>query len=109
MRVYEIIAAGAAEGYFAQMLAKMVQRRRIVRFCKFKGIACAQVPIICNNYKHDLQKVCTLHQMGYVDAIIIAGMGAWSEEEKDYFTEMTVNNKVKSINLDELNGRYLLD
>lgn len=109
MRVYEIIVAGAVQGYFSQMTAKMAQRRRITRFCQSKNIDCVPTSIICNNYKHDLQKACTLYRMGYADAIIVAGMGAWAEDEKDYFKEMTADNNVKIINLDELDGRYLLD
>ena len=109
IRVYEIIAAGALQGYFSQLSAKMAQRRRISRFCQFKNIDCVPTSIICNNYKHDLQKACTLHRMGYADAIIVAGMGAWAEDERDYFKEMTADNNVKIINLDELNGRHLLD
>ena len=108
MRAYEIIAAGAVQGYFSQITAKMAQRRRITRFCLSKNIDCIHTSIICNNYKHDLQKVCTLHRMGYADAIIIADMRAWTSEEKNYFFEMTADSKIKVINLDDLDCRYLI-
>jgi len=109
MRVYEIIAAGAVQGYFSQITAKMAQRRRITRFCQSKSIDCVPTSIICNNYRRDLQKACMLYQMGYADAIIISGIRGWSADEKIYFTEMTADNKVKIINLDDMDGRYLLE
>ena len=102
IRVYEIIAAGAVQGYFSQLSAKMEQRRRITRFCRFKGIDCAPTSIICNNYQQDLEKACMLYRMGYADAIIIAGTEGWSADEKDYFERMTTCKKVKTINLDDL-------
>lgn len=104
IRVYEIITAGALQGYLARVLAKMAQRRRISRFCQFKGIDYRPSSIICNNYSHDLQKVCTLYRMGYADAIIIAGMEGWAESEKEYFKKMKNANKVKVINLDDMDG-----
>ena len=108
-RVYESIAAGAVQGHWAQVLAKMAQRRRIVRFCQFKGIDCVPTSVICNNYRQDLDKACMLYRMGYADAVIIASMRGWSAEEKGYFSEMIADSKIKIINLDELNGRHLLD
>lgn len=109
MRVYEIIVAGAVQGYFPQMAAKMAQRRRITRFCRFKNIDCVPTSIICNNHRQNLDKACMLYQMGYVDAVIVAGMGGWSAEEKGYFGEMTADGKIKVINLDDLDCRYLID
>lgn len=102
MRVYEIITAGTKEGYFWQIVAKMAQRRRITRFCRFKGIDCVSTSIICNNYRQDLEKACVLYRMGYADAVIIAGKEVWSTEEKGIFEKITTENKVKIINLDEL-------
>ncbi len=87
--------------------AKMAQRRRIVRFCNVKGLDCAPASIISNNYQQNLKKACVLCQMGYADAVIIAGTEVWSAEEKVYFAEMTADNKVKIINLDDMDGRYL--
>lgn len=109
MRLYEIIAAGAAEGYFAQMLAKMAQRRRITRFCQIKGIDYAPASIMCNNYQRDIEKACMLYRMGYADAIIIAGMEGWAESEKEYFGKMMEDNKVRVINLDDLDCKYLIN
>ena len=108
-RVYEIIAAGAAENFWARISDKMTQRRRIARFCQSKSIDCVPTSIICNNYRRDLQKACMLYQMGYADAIIISGIQGWSADEKVYFAEMTADNKVKIINLDDMDGRYLLE
>ena len=108
-RVYEIIAAGAAETFWARISDKMTQRRRIARFCQSKSIDCVPTSIICNNYMRDLQKACTLSQMGYVDAVVVAGMRGWTADEKDYFWEMTADSKIKVINLDELDCRYLID
>lgn len=88
---------------------KMTQRRRIARFCQSKSIDCVPTSIICNNYRRDLQKACMLYQMGYADAIIISGIRGWSADEKVYFAEMTADNKVKIINLDDMDGRYLLE
>lgn len=107
MRVYEIIAAGSVEGYFAKICSKMAQHRRIVRFCNAKGLDCARISIVSNNYQQDLEKACILYRMGYADAIIIADMEGWSETEKDYFREMT-NNKIKVINLNKLEWQDLL-
>lgn len=107
-RVYEIIAAGAVQGHWAKVFAKMAQRRRIVRFCNVKGLDCAPASIISNNYQQNLKKACVLCQMGYADAVIIAGTEVWSAEEKVYFAEMTAENKIKIINLDDMDGRYLL-
>lgn len=104
IRVYEIIAAGASEGYFERVFAKMTQRRRIVRFCNVRGLECASASIICNNYRQDLDKACMLYRMGYVDAIIIAGMERWAESEKEYFNKMENANKVRVINLDDMDG-----
>ena len=109
IRVYEFIAAGAVHGHLARVLAKMAQRRRVSRFCITKGIDCVPTSIICNNYMRDLQKACTLSQMGYVDAVVVAGMRGWTADEKDYFWEMTADSKIKVINLDELDCRYLID
>lgn len=107
IRVYEIIAAGASEGYFERVFAKMAQRRRIARFCHIKGIDYAPASIICSNYQRDLEKACMLYRMGYADAIIIADTEGWSETEKDYFREMT-NNKIKVINLNNLEWQDFL-
>ena len=102
IRVYEIIAAGALQGYFSQLSAKMAQRRRIVRYCRSRSIDCVPTSIICNNYSRDMEKACMLYQMGYADAIIIAGTEGWSADEKDYFERLTTCKKVKTINLDDL-------
>ena len=104
IRVYEIIAAGATDGNFAKICIKMAQRRRIVRFCNVRGLECASASIICNNYRQDLDKACMLYRMGYVDAIIIAGMERWAESEKEYFNKMKDANKVRVINLDDMDG-----
>ncbi len=109
IRVYEIIAAGAVQGYFSQVCKKMVQRRRIARFCNVRGVDCALSSIICNNYQQDLDKACMLYSMGYADAIIIAGTEGWSESEKALLVELTAASKVKVINLDDLDCRYLID
>lgn len=108
IRAYEIIAAGAAENFWAQTSNKTAQRRRIVRFCRFKGIDCVLTSIICNNYQKDLEKACILYRMGYADAIIIAGTEAWSAEEKEIFWKKTADNKVKIINLDELDWSEII-
>lgn len=108
IRAYEIIAAGAAENFGAQTSDKIAQRRRIVRFCRFKGIDCVPTSIICNNYRKDLDKACMLYRMGYADAIIIAGTTAWSAEEKEIFWKKTADNKVKIINLDELDWSEII-
>ena len=102
IRVYEIIAAGAVQGHFAKVLAKMAQRRRIVRYCRSRSIDCVPTSIICNNYQQDLEKACMLYRMGYADAVIIAGTGEWSESEKALFDKLTVDNKIKVINLDDM-------
>lgn len=102
IRVYEIIAAGAVHGHLSWMSSKMAQRRRIARFCRFKGIDCVPTSIIYNNYRQDLDKACMLYSMGYADAIIIAGTGEWSESEKALFDKLTVYNKIKVINLDDM-------
>lgn len=109
IRVYEIIAAGAVQGHFARMHAKMAQRRRIARFCNVRGVDCALSSIICNNYQKDLNKACMLYSMGYADAIIIAGTEGWSESEKALFVELTAASKAKVINLDDLDCRYFID
>lgn len=109
IRVYEIITAGALQGYFSQLSAKMTQRRRIVRFCRFKGIDCVPTSIIYNNYRQDLDKACMLYSMGYADAIIIAGTEGWSESEKALLVELTAASKAKVINLDDLDCRYFID
>lgn len=109
IRVYEIIAAGAVHGHLSWMSSKMAQRRRIVRYCQSRSIDCVPTSIICNNYSRDLEKACMLYQMGYADAIIIAGTRGWSANEQVYFAEMVANNNVKIINLDELDGRSILD
>ena len=102
IRVYEIIAAGASEGYFERVFAKMAQRRRIARYCQSRSIDFVPTSIICNNYQQDLGKACMLYRMGYADAVIIAGKKVWSAEEKGIFEKVTIENKVKVINLDEL-------
>ena len=107
-RVYEIIAAGAVQGYWAKVLAKMAQRRRIVRFCNVKGLDCAPASIISNNYQQNLKKACMLYQMGYADAVIIAGTEVWSAEEKEILGKITADNKVKIINLDELDWSEII-
>ena len=109
IRVYEIIAAGAAKGYFAQIFAKMAQRRRILRFCNAKRVDRATASIVCNNYQQDLEKACMLYRMGYADAVIIAGTEAWSESEKTLLNKLTADNKVKVINLDDMDVRCMLD
>ena len=109
IRVYEITAAGAVHGYFSQVCKKMVQRRRIVRYCISRSIDCVPTSIICNNYQRDLEKACMLYRMGYADAVIIAGKGEWSESEKALFDKLTAASKAKIINLDDLDCRYLID
>ena len=109
IRVYEIIAAGAVHGHLSWMSSKMAQRRRIARYCRSRSIDCVPTSIICNNYQLDLEKACMLYRMGYVDAVIVAGMRGWTADEKDYFWEMTTDSKIKVINLDELDCRYLID
>ena len=108
IRVYEISAAGALQGYFSQMTAKMAQRRRIIRYCLSRSIDCVPTSIICNNYSRDLEKACMLYRMGYADAIIIAGTTAWAAEEKEIFWKKTADNKVKIINLDELDWSEII-
>ena len=108
IKVYEIIAAGAAGNFWARISDKMTQRRRIARFCRFKGIDCVLTSIICNNYQKDLEKACILYRMGYADAIIIAGTKAWSAEEKEIFWKKTADNKVKIINLDEVDWSEII-
>lgn len=108
IRAYEIIAAGAAENFWARISDKMAQRRRIARFCQSKSIDCVPTSIICNNYRRDLQKACMLCQMGYADAVIVAGKEVWSAEEKGIFEKITTENKVKIINLDELDGSEII-
>ena len=108
IKVYEIITAGAAEGYFAQIFAKMAQRRRISRFCNAKRVDCATASIVCNNYQQDLEKACMLYRMGYADAVIIAGTETWSAEEKEIFGKITADNKVEIINLDELDWSEII-
>jgi len=107
-RVYEIIAAGAVQGHWAKVLAKMAQRRRIIRYCLSRSIDCVPTSIICNNYSRDLEKACMLYRMGYADAIIIAGTTAWTAEEKEIFWKKTADNKVKIINLDELDWSEII-
>ena len=96
IRVYEIITAGALQGYFSQLSAKMTQRRRIVRYCQSRSIDCVPTSIICNNYSRDLEKACMLCQMGYADAVIVAGKEVWSAEEKGIFEKITTENKERS-------------
>ena len=84
-RVYEIIAAGAYEKWFARFICRVSQHSKIKRFCLTKELRCVEASVLFPNLEQELNTACEMYKMGFCDESLFPVWRSGRKENGAFF------------------------